>query len=207
MRILNVGASAHDAGDSVSRGLASRLVERLAAGLPQVEVVTRDVSQAIAPVDAAFAAATNTPESERTEAMRERLGESDALVQELEATDVLVVSTPIYNFGVPSTLKAWVDAVARVRRTFHYTPDGPEGLLADRKVFLIVTSGGTEIEGEVDFATPWLRHMLGFLGLHDVEVIAAAGLMRGGEEAVAAAYAEADARAERFIAQRLERAA
>ena len=207
MRILEIGASGQDPGSSVGRGIAARLVGRLAAELPQAEVVTRDVSQAIAPVDAAFAVATNTPESERTDAMRERLHESDALVDELEAADVLVLSTPIYNFGVPSTLKAWVDAVARARRTFRYTAEGSEGLLADRKVFLIVTSGGTEIEGPADFATPWLRHVLGFLGLHDVEVVSAAGLMRGGEGAIEAAHVDAVARAERFIAQTLDRAA
>ncbi len=207
MRILEIGASAQGAGASVGRGLAARLIERLTAAEPRAEVVHRDVSEAIAPVDARFAVATNAPEAERTAEERERLRESDALVDELEAADVLVISTPIYNFGVPSTLKAWVDAVARARRTFRYTETGPEGLLADRKVFLIVTSGGTEVEGPADFATPWLRHVLGFLGLDDVEVIPAAGLMRGGEETIEAARADIEARAERFLAQTPGRAA
>jgi len=116
----------------------------------------------------------------RSEAQRQALAGSDALVAEVMAADVWVIATPIYNFGVPASLKAWIDQIARARLTFRYTDQGPEGLLSGKKVYILTATGGTEVGSAIDFATPWLRFVLNFLGITDVEVIAAdRGMLRG----------------------------
>ena len=113
---------------------------------------------------------------------------ADALIAELQATDTLVLSLPVYNFTMPSTLKAWADLVARAGTTFRYTESGPEGLLTGKKAYVVIASGGTPIGSEIDFLTPWLRHFLGFLGITDVEIIAADGIMGiDGEQKIEAA--------------------
>jgi FMN-dependent NADH-azoreductase len=94
---------------------------------------------------------------------------------------VLVIGVPIYNFGVPATLKAWIDMIARARVTFRYTDQGPQGLLTGKKAYLLVASGGTPVGSAIDFATPWLKHVLAFIGITEVEVIAAERLMIQGE--------------------------
>lgn len=99
-----------------------------------------------------------------------------------------MLSLPVYNFTMPSTLKAWADLVARAGTTFRYTESGPEGLLTGKKAYVVIASGGTPIGSEIDFLTPWLRHFLGFLGITDVEIIAADGIMGiDGEQKIEAA--------------------
>jgi FMN-dependent NADH-azoreductase len=101
-------------------------------------------------------------------------------VAEAMAADVWVIATPIYNFGVPASLKAWIDQIARARLTFRYTEQGPQGLLTGKKVYILTATGGTEVGSAIDFATPWLKFVLGFLGITDIEVIAAdRGVVRG----------------------------
>jgi FMN-dependent NADH-azoreductase len=98
--------------------------------------------------------------------------------------DVLVIGVPVYNFGIPASLKAWVDMIARARLTFRYTESGPVGLLRGKRAVLVVASGGTAVGSEIDFATDYLRHVLGFLGIDDVEIIAANRVMPRGEDEV-----------------------
>jgi len=93
--------------------------------------------------------------------------------------DVWVIGAPIYNFSVPASLKAWIDQIARARLTFHYTDQGPKGLLSGKKVYILTATGGTEVGSAIDFATPWLKFVLGFLGVSDIELIAADRMMRG----------------------------
>lgn len=179
LRILRVDASARVEG-SVSRQLADALISELGERAPAVSVVQRDVSLGLPFVDAAWVGANLTDPAARTAEQRQVLAHSDSLVEELTAADVLVVATPIYNFGVPASLKAWIDQVARARLTFRYTESGPVGLLSGKKAYIVMASGGTEVGGGIDFATPWLRFVLGFLGITDVEVIAAdRGMLRG----------------------------
>jgi FMN-dependent NADH-azoreductase len=186
-RVLRLDASARGA-DSVTRRLADELIEALRARHGVLEVAVRDLGvEAPPPVDAAWVEANFTAPEERTAAHREALALSDALVDELEAADVLVVGLPVYNFGIPAALKAWVDMVARARRTFRYTADGPQGLLRGRKAYLVVASGGVAVDGAVDFATPYMRHVLGFIGIEDVEVIAADRLSAGAQQRLEAA--------------------
>ena len=124
-------------------------------------------------VDDAWIAANGRAENDRSDRDRAALAESDRLVEELVAADVVVIGAPIYNFGVPAVLKAWIDMIARARVTFRYTENGPKGLLEGKKAYVIVASAGVPVDSPVDFATPYLRHALGFVGITDVEVIAA----------------------------------
>lgn len=190
LRILRVDASGRVAGSS-TRELTGRVVDALAATGP-VSVARRDVSRGIPFVDAAWIDAAYYPEDSRSDGQQAALSVSDALVREVQAADVLVIGVPIYNFGVPAALKAWVDMVARAGVTFRYTADGPVGLFENRKAYLVVASGGVGLDSEMDFATPWLRHVLGFLGITDVEVIDATRQVATGEAAVDNARSQID---------------
>lgn len=184
LRVLRIDSSARREG-SMSRQVADALIERLAQTEGPLDLQVRDfATDAPRLVDTAWVEANFTPEEERGEAHRAALAESDALVAELMAADVLVIGVPIYNFAVPAALKAWVDLVARARVTFRYTENGPEGLLRGKRAYLAVASGGTAVGSGVDFATGYLRHMLGFLGIDDVEIVAADRVMTRGEAAV-----------------------
>jgi FMN-dependent NADH-azoreductase len=99
--------------------------------------------------------------------------ESEKFIQNIEWADVIIIGTPIYNFGVPGVLKAWFDQVARAGRTFNYTENGPVGLLENKKVYLAISSGGVPIGSPMDFASTWLKFVLGFIGISDVELITA----------------------------------
>ncbi len=173
--VLRIDASARRDG-SRGRALADDLVRRLLDDRPGGTVVHRDLVDGVPLLDPDALAVRSTPAGDRTPAEADAASASDTLIAEVMAADAVVVSLPIYNFHVPASFKAWIDLVARPRVTFRYGPDGPRGLLADRPVYVIVTSGGTRLDGPVDFVTPWLRHVLGFLGLHDVHVIRADGL-------------------------------
>ena len=186
LKVLEVSASGRHEG-SVSRMLSTDLVGALEERHGTVELTRRDLSKGVPFVDEAWIAANFTAPEERSDRQRAVLAESDALVAELKAADVLVIGSPIYNFGVPAALKAWVDMVARARLTFRYTENGPKGLLEGKKAYVIVASGGVPVDSAVDFATPYLRHALGFIGITDVEVIAAERLNSNAEESVDAA--------------------
>ena len=186
--ILEISASGRS-GDSVSRQLSGDLVTALEARFGDATVVSRDLNDGIGFVDEAWIAANLTPDDERTPSQRERLAESDTLIAELDKADVIVIGTPMYNFGVPATLKAWVDQVARARITFRYTENGPVGLLEGKEAYVVLATGGVPIDAPVDFATPYLRHALGFIGITDVTVIAADRLNFRGDEAIDAARA------------------
>jgi len=171
--VLRIDASMRREG-SVSRRLLDRLVTKLTGANDSVRVVRRDLADG-APglVNEAWIAANFTPADARTAEQQAVLSESDALVEELKSADILAIGVPIYNFGVPAALKAWIDMVARARLTFNYTENGPVGLLEGKKAYLVVASGGTESGSAIDFATGYMRHVLGFIGIHDVEVITA----------------------------------
>ena len=176
-RVLRLDASMRQDG-SVSRALTDRLLEGLRSRHGDVEVTTRDLARTPVPqVDDAWIGSNFTDPDARTAEQRQTLALSDTLVAELQAADILVLGVPIYNFGVPAALKAWIDMVARARITFHYTPDGPEGLLTGKRAYIVTASGGTHVDSAIDFAIPYLRHVLAFLGITDVQVIAADGLM------------------------------
>ena len=188
--VLRLDASARRAG-SVSRDLTDRITRRLAE--TGAGVVTRDLADPLPLIDAAWVAANATPADARSAAHRATLALSDSLVAELQAADTLVIGLPIYNFGVPTTLKAWIDLVARAGVTFRYSANGPQGLLAGKRAILAVASGGTEVGSAIDFATTYLRQVLGFLGITDVEIIRADRLALDADGTIKAAQAAVEA--------------
>jgi len=181
MKILRIDSSARYT-NSVSRQLTDELIGQLKEQHTDVEVVVRDVAKGLPFVDEAMVSAYNTPAEDRTEAQQELLQPSNELVEELQAADVLIIGCPIYNFSVPAALKAYIDLVARAGLTFTYSSDGPKGLLRDRKTYLIITSGGTPVGSEIDYTSGYLKHILSFLGITDVEIFAADSLSRTGSE-------------------------
>ncbi|MEM8696729.1 MAG: NAD(P)H-dependent oxidoreductase [Pseudomonadota bacterium] len=189
--ILRIDASGQYDG-SYSRALADHLIDRLKARCPEAEIVARDVAQGLPFVDADWITANFTPEEGRNEAHRGALAQSDALIAELQAADILVIGTPMYNFGAPASLKAWIDLVARARKTFRYTENGPVGLLKGKKAYVAIATGGTDIGSDIDFLSGYLTHMLGFLGIEDIEIFSADQLMMHGQEKVNAARAVID---------------
>jgi FMN-dependent NADH-azoreductase len=191
LNVLRVDASGRESG-STTRALADLIIQGLAARGP-VRVIGRDVAKGLPFVDEAWIAANFTDPDQRDGAKRAALAKSDELVREVMEADLLVIGVPLYNFGVPASLKAWIDQVARARLTFRYTEHGPEGLLKGKRAILVVATGGTPVEGAMDFATPWLKHVLGFLGIGDVEVVAAERQMIQGDVARAQAVARIEA--------------
>lgn len=190
--ILYVTASIRSDSDSVSRGIGQRIVDGLAAATG-ASVTTRDLAAHDLPyVSAERFAANLTPAADRTPEQAELAAIADTLIAELQAADTIVIASPIYNFAPPASLKAWADLVARAGTTFQYTANGPEGLLKGKKAYLAIASGGTPVGSDVDFMTRWLTFFLGFLGISDVEMVYADGIMgEGGEEKIAAANAAA----------------
>ncbi|MCK0127955.1 NAD(P)H-dependent oxidoreductase [Erythrobacter sp. F6033] len=188
--ILHISASIRG-DESVSNALGTALVKGLAAK-SGASVTTRDLSKNDVPfVSANRFEANLTPAEDRTPDQQDLAHFSDTLIAELMAADTIVIAAPIYNFGVPATVKAWADMVARAGTTFKYTENGPVGLLEGKKAFITVASGGTPVGSDMDFATSWLTFFLGFLGIKDVELIAADGIMGAdGEAKIAAAHAK-----------------
>ena len=181
--ILRLDASARRDG-SVTRDLTGRVLARF----PQADVTTRDLADGLPLIDAAWVAANFTPEADRDAAQRAALALSDTLIAEVRAADTLVIGLPIYNFGVPATLKAWIDLIARAGVTFRYTEAGPEGLLTGKRAIVAVASGGTETGSPLDFATGYLRHILGFVGITDVSFVSADRMALDPEATVKSAH-------------------
>jgi len=188
LRVLKIDASSRYDG-SVTRQLASDFVTELQEHHDAVVVQQRDVVRdALAFLDADWVKANFTPADQRTAEQIAVLKQSDQLVKELQDSDVIVIGAPMYNFGIPAALKAWIDLVARAGLTFRYTENGPVGLLQNKKAYVVLASGGTPIGSEFDYASDYLRHILGFLGIHDVELINAERLNLDNVESKQHAY-------------------
>lgn len=187
-RVLELSASGRTTG-SASRELTRDLVAALEDRHGSVQTIRRDLSTGIPFVDEAWIEANFTPDESRTDRHHEALAFSDSLVAELKEADILVIGTPIYNFSIPAALKAWIDMIARARLTFRYTESGPKGLLEGKRAYVVVATGGVPVGSAADFATPYIRHALAFIGITDVEVIAADKLNSQAEESMDAARA------------------
>lgn len=169
---------------SHSTALAERYIDELRRSTPDLAVTRRDLAEdAPAHLDEATFQAFVSADENRTEAQRERLRWSDAAIAELKSADLVVLTAPMYNFGVPSTLKSWMDQVARAGITFRYTENGPEGLLTGTRAVVVSTRGGAYLGTPLDTQTPFIRTFLGFLGIDDVEFVHAEGLAMGEEQA------------------------
>lgn len=171
--ILKVESSAATS-TSVTRQLADELIAEISS--VGDEVVVRDLNNPVSFINESWIGAAYTPEDQRSEEQKQGLAQSDELISELKEADVLVIGAPIYNFSIPAVLKAWVDQIARVGVTFHYTEEGPKGLLEGKKAYIVVATGGVPVGSPADFAVPYLKQVLGFVGVSDVEVIAAEGV-------------------------------
>ncbi len=192
MKILQINGSVRAEGGNSTR-LANEIVARLRAKAPTAELTVRDLARQAHPaLDEAALDALFTPEGERTAEQRARVALDDALIAELMASDVIVLGVPMYNFGVSSQIKNWIDAVARARVTFRYTENGVEGLVKGKLVYVALARGGRYRGTEADTITPYLRTILAFMGMTEVKFIYAEGLNMG-DGAVDRGFAEAEA--------------
>ena len=165
---------------SVSRKLTAHFAASWQKANPGGEVISRDLTTTkLAPVNGLWVGAAHTPEDSHSPEQREALAVSDTLIAELQKADEYVFGVPMHNFSIPSTLKLWIDQVARAGKTFSYGADGPKGLLTGKKATLLIASGGVYERGtameSLNFVTPYLRAVFGFLGVTDVTIIAAEG--------------------------------
>lgn len=187
-KILRIDASARGA-ESVTRQLADRIIARF----EDAQVTTRDLSRGLPQIDEEWVTANFTPAGDRTAAQQETLALSDSLVDEVKDADVLVIGLPVYNFGVPSSFKAWIDQIARVGITFQYTAEGPEGLLKGKRAIVVYASGGVPMGSPVDFASGHVRQVLNFVGIEDVDFVAADSMSIDAEASLKAANEAVDA--------------
>ena len=180
--LLNIQASARHDG-SVTRQLSDKILTEIAAD----HTITRDLATGLPLLNAAWLAANFTLTDDRTDMQHETLALSDSLITEIKQADTIVIGSPVYNFSVPAVLKAWVDQIARVGVTFKYTPNGPIGLLSDKRAIIVIASGGTPVGSDIDYASGYLKHIMGFIGITDVTIIAADALGNDADAKIAAA--------------------
>lgn len=183
--VLHIDSSIRAEG-SVSRALSQKIVDRFDGAT----VIRRDLAQGVPLIDGAWIGANFTPAADRSEVQKAALAVSDAMVAELQAADVIVIGTPIYNFSVTAAMKAWIDLVARAGVTFAYSETGPKGLLEGKRAIIAIASGGTPVDSEIDFAGRYIRHIMGFIGITDVEFVKADSLGNGGDAKIAEANAQ-----------------
>ncbi len=193
MNILQINASARSEAANSTR-VANSIATRLQSANPAARLSVRDLAVTPHPVlDETALGALFTPAEQRTVEQAARVALDDALIAEVEAADAIVLGVPMYNFGVPVQLKNWIDAIARNGVTFRYTEQGPEGLLKGKTVYVALARGGSYRGTEADSQVPYLKTVLGFLGMTDVHFIYAEGLNMGAEAAERGfAQAEAD---------------
>ncbi|WOB08374.1 FMN-dependent NADH-azoreductase [Piscinibacter gummiphilus] len=192
MNVLQINSSARTTGSHSTR-LAGDIVQRLG----DATLTVRDLGKNPLPaLDEAALGALFTPADQRSPAQAARVAQDDALIAEVQAADVLVLGVPMYNFGVPAALKNWIDAIARAGVTFKYTDKGPIGLLTGKKVYIALARGGIYRDTPADSQVPYLKSVLGFLGMTDVQFFYAEGLAMGPEaekKALASATTQIDA--------------
>ncbi len=179
MNILQINSSARVQGSHSSQ-IANQVSARLREQHPDATFSLRDLATTPQPaLDEAALQALFTPVDQRTPEQAARVAIDDALIAEVQAADVVVIGAPMYNFGISSQLKNWIDAISRAQVTFRYTANGPEGMLTGKKVIVVLTRGGLYRNTPNDTQMPYLKNFLGFLGMSDVEFIYAEGLAMG----------------------------
>ena len=171
MKIYQIDSSARKDG-STSRALAKKVLEKIKK--PEDDVIYRDLNDEMVFVTGLTESGMNIDQKDQNENHKKMFKLSDQLVKELKESDVVIISAPIYNYGPPATLKAWSDLAARVGETFRFKPNGRrEGLLKNKRAFLVITSGGTKLNSNEDFLTPWLKYILNFFGIEKIDIICA----------------------------------
>jgi FMN-dependent NADH-azoreductase len=188
MSILRINSSANTE-TSVTRGLTDRII----ATLDDDNVTVRDLAiEALPQITHTWAVARTVSEDDRTDDQKAALQLSDTLIAEIMAADTLIIGAPVYNFSVPASLKAWIDLIARVGVTFRYAENGPVGLVEGKRVIVALASGGTPMGSDIDFASGYLRHVLGFMGMTDVTFVSADALAKDAEGTMARAHTQID---------------
>ena len=171
MKIYQIDSSARKEG-STSRALAKKVLEKIKK--PGDEVIYRDLNEEMVFVTGLTESGMNIKEEDQNENHKRMFELSNQLVKELKESDIIIISAPIYNYGPPATLKAWSDLAARVGETFRFKPNGRrEGLLKNKRAYLVITSGGTKLNSNEDFLTPWLKYILNFFGIEKIDIICA----------------------------------
>jgi FMN-dependent NADH-azoreductase len=190
--------------ESLSQQAAHSILDDLQSRHPEAKVVVRDLAENPPPhVGRHFIAGLHAPPEQLSREQSAAVAFSDSLIAEVSAADLLVLAVPMHNFGLPSTLKAWIDHVVRAGRTFSYSANGVEGLVKDKRAILVLARGGVYSDGPFkpfDFQEPYLRAILGFIGITDVEVVHVEGVANsaiGPEKALASAAA----RSKQILAQ------
>ncbi|MEE9444268.1 MAG: NAD(P)H-dependent oxidoreductase [Cocleimonas sp.] len=179
--ILQINSSGRYEG-SITRQVSDLVVNYLKGVSPTQDSISRDVAVGLPFVNEAWINSNFTAADERTEDQKNVLDFSNELVAELERADHIVISSPIYNFSIPATLKAWIDLIARAGLTFRYTENGPVGLLKNKSATIIMASGGVPIGSEMDMASGYLKFALGFVGITNVNIIDASTINHTGDE-------------------------
>ena len=199
MNILQINSSARSSGSESTR-LNDKIVATLLADNSGTVLARLDLASEPHPsIDEAALGALFTPADQRSAEQLERVALDDALIAQVVAADVIVIGAPMYNFGITTQLKSWFDAIARAGVTFRYTATGPEGLLTGKKVFVTLSRGGMHRDSVNDSQVPYLKTVLGFLGMTDVTFVYSEGHGMG-PEAIAKAQAQADADIEAALA-------
>jgi len=190
MKIYQIDSSARKDG-STSRALAKKLLDKIKK--PDDDVIYRDLNDEMVFVTGLTESGMNIDQKDQNENHKRMFKLSDQLVKELKESDIIIISAPIYNYGPPATLKAWSDLAARVGETFRFKPNGRrEGLLKNKKAFLVITSGGTKLNSNEDFLTPWLKFILNFFGIDKIEVINADQMALDYEKSIKEAETQID---------------
>ena len=190
MKIYQIDSSARKEG-STSRALAKKLLDKIRK--PEDEIIYRDLDDEMVFVSGLTESGMKIDEKDQTEHHKKMFKLSDTLVKELKESDIIIISAPIYNYGPPATLKAWSDLAARIGETFRFKSNGRrEGLLKNKRAFLVITSGGTKLNSEEDFLTPWLKFILNFFGIEKVEIISADQMALDYEKSIKDAEAQID---------------
>lgn len=175
-------SSSINGNESLSNALATEIAREWQQAHPGGEVTSRDLAETPVPhIDKERFAANSTAPAERTARQAELAAEADALIAELQGADAVVLGVPMYNFSIPSTLKAYIDHVARAGVTFKYTPNGPQGLLTGKRAVIVATRGGKYAGTSADTQTEYLKAFFSFLGFEGVEFVYAEGLAMGEE--------------------------
>nr|WP_294944389.1 FMN-dependent NADH-azoreductase [uncultured Mucilaginibacter sp.] len=179
MKILHLISSPRGA-QSISTKLGNAIAEKLQAANPGSTIVTHNLAAMPFPhLEEVQITSFFTPAEQQTPALAAAIKHSDEAIAELMDADAIVIDAPVYNFQIPSTLKTWIDHICRANKTFRYSENGPQGLVKGKKVYVAISSGGIYSDGPMkpyDFIEPYLRGLLGFLGMTDITVYRAEGL-------------------------------
>lgn len=193
IKILRLDASANPHA-SGSRKLGDHLLRQIALSNQHIEIRERDLNRNAQFIDANWIEANFSAADSRTDVHNQRLAQSEKLIAELEWADHIVLTTPMYNFGIPATLKAWIDQVCRAGVTFRYSAEGPVGLLTGKRADIVITTGGAPLDSAVDFVSGYLRQVFAFIGISEIEIIGADGMNQNAAQSIVRAHRQIEQR-------------